>query len=273
MASHAPRLIANALLSPAPEDRTASGTHFLDLDFADLSEEAALRLISSRGESVPFGYVVTPNVDHMVRLQQQRSDLWPVYRAAWLTLCDSRILSALARSTGKTIQAVPGSDLTAAILGKAIMQGDRIAIIGGNATMIERLCKKFGLGNLIHHNPPMGFVNDAAAMERAVAFAIEARARYTFLAVGSPQQEILAYRIARSERAVGTGLCIGASLEFLTGDQRRAPVIVQKLALEWLFRLATNPSRLTQRYLVDGPRIFPIFNRWRARAADTSSAR
>ena len=62
------------------------------------------------------------------------------------------------------------------------------------------------------------------------------------------------------ERAVARGLalCVGASINFLTGLERRAPVWMQHLSLEWLFRLLQDPRRLARRYLVRGPRIFAL---------------
>jgi UDP-N-acetyl-D-mannosaminuronic acid transferase (WecB/TagA/CpsF family) len=49
---------------------------------------------------------------------------------------------------------------------------------------------------------------------------------------------------------------VGASLNFITGREKRAPHWMQQLALEWLFRLAQDPQRLANRYLVRGPRFF-----------------
>jgi exopolysaccharide biosynthesis WecB/TagA/CpsF family protein len=200
-----------------------------------------------------------------VRIQRKRSDLWPAYRAAWLNLCDSRIVALLASFTGRSLSPVPGSDLTAELLAHVVHPDDRIAIVGGDAALIEKVRRDYGLRNLVHHNPPMGFVTNPVALDHATRFAVDAHARYTFLAVGSPQQEILAYRIANSPDATGIALCIGASLQFLSGEQKRAPRWLQQLALEWLFRLASNPQRLWRRYLFDGPLILPIFNAWRER--------
>jgi hypothetical protein len=53
-------------------------------------------------------------------------------------------------------------------------------------------------------------------------------------------------------------LCIGASIDFLTGKQHRAPVWLQKVGLEWLHRLLSNPRRLAFRYLIECPRIFHL---------------
>jgi len=66
------------------------------------------------------------------------------------------------------------------------------------------------------------------------------------------------------------GLCVGASLAFLTGQLRRAPRAMQVLHLEWLFRLLSEPRRLWRRYVLKGPRIFHIW--WKYRFADRLAA-
>ena len=58
--------------------------------------------------------------------------------------------------------------------------------------------------------------------------------------------------------ARGLTLCIGASINFLTGDERRAPVWMQQSGMEWLYRLMQAPGRMAKRYLVRGPRVFGL---------------
>ena len=84
-----------------------------------------------------------------------------------------------------------------------------------------------------------------------------------FFAIGAPQSEIVFAEILERGQARGVALCIGASLEFLTGAKTRAPLWMQRAGLEWLFRLGTEPRRLWRRYLVEGPKIFGIWRRWR----------
>jgi exopolysaccharide biosynthesis WecB/TagA/CpsF family protein len=240
-----------------------ASAEFLDLRFDRLDEAQAVAMIAARSADAPFAYVVTPNVDHVVRLHHRRSDLWPAYRGAWLTLCDSRVLKALAQWAGLGLPVVPGSDLTRQLVRHAIAPGDRIAILGGGTSIVEALRAAYGLTDIAHYDPPMGFARDPAEVARAAEFLIGARARYSFLAVGSPQQEIVARQVELSGRAVGTGLCIGASLDFLVGRQTRAPRLMQAMGMEWLFRLLSSPRRLWRRYLVDGPAIFGLFTAWR----------
>lgn len=247
----------------APLRRRDAVAEFLDLRFQMSDQAGVLARIAARAPTATFAYVVTPNVDHIVRLQHLRSDLWPAYRRAWLTLCDSRILGRLASRAGLALSIVPGSDLTQALLRDVIAPDDSIAILGGTPEAIETLRRRYGLTHVEHYNPPMGFIRDAAETTRAVRFLVEAHARYAFLAVGSPQQEVLACQVARIGGATGIGFCIGASLDFLTDRQVRAPRWMQRMSLEWLFRLLSDPGRMWRRYLVDGPQIFSIYKRWR----------
>jgi exopolysaccharide biosynthesis WecB/TagA/CpsF family protein len=52
---------------------------------------------------------------------------------------------------------------------------------------------------------------------------------------------------------------VGAAVDFLIGTRARAPLWLQKLSLEWAYRLGQEPSRLWRRYLVDSPKILRIF--------------
>ncbi|QXQ08482.1 WecB/TagA/CpsF family glycosyltransferase [Sphingosinicellaceae bacterium] len=246
-----------------PSRRPPETARFLGFSFHNADAGAVVETLASRPIDAPFAYIVTPNVDHVVRLERIRSDLWPAYRRAWITLCDSRILGRLAASAGVTLPIIPGSDLTAAVLEHVVRPDDRIAVVGGSAAMIDGIRDRYGLTNLVHYNPPMGFIHSALERAHAIGFLIDAKARFSFLAVGSPQQEILAYQVARSGVATGIGLCVGASLQFLTNEKSRAPQVVQSLALEWLYRLVVEPRRMWRRYLVDGPHIFAIFQQWR----------
>ena len=90
----------------------------LGLEFADLDAAAAADLFASRPASAPFGYVTTPNTDHLVRLHR-RPELWPLYQNAMLRLLDSRVVALAARLVGLTAPCVaPGSDLTALLLAR-----------------------------------------------------------------------------------------------------------------------------------------------------------
>jgi N-acetylglucosaminyldiphosphoundecaprenol N-acetyl-beta-D-mannosaminyltransferase len=238
----------------------------LGLEFADLTVSGAAEAIAARPDGAPFGYVVTPNADHLVRLSRDTA-LSAIYRDAWLRLLDSRVVAEMGRRCGLPVPRVTtGSDLTQLLLDRHIRRGERITIIGLRPARLPVLVERLGLASPFHYDPPMGFDADPGAMRDTVAFILAHPARFVFLAVGSPRQERLAAAVRATGRATGTGLCIGASLDFLTGAERRAPAWMQRNGLEWLFRLSGDPRRLARRYLVDSPRVVPLLLRDRLRS-------
>ena len=237
---------------------------FLDLHFDRLTFHQVKGRLRAITAATPYGYLVTPNVDHMVRLHREPA-LRTLYEEAKLCLCDSRILRLLARLAGIRLSLVPGSDLSASLFKNIIKPGDRIAVVGASAAFLDRLRDRYPDIELLHHAPPMGLKSNAKARRAAAAFLASAKPRFSFITVGSPQQEMIAHEAGQTEGAVGLALCVGAGLEFLTGDQKRAPRGLQRLGFEWAHRLATNPRRLWRRYLVEGPYIFLIYLGWLVR--------
>lgn len=218
--------------------------------------------VARRWGSVDYGYVVTPNADHLIRLDEEDS-FQALYRDAAFVLLDSRFLARIVSFTqGQSLPVCAGSDLTAALFDQVIQPDDPLVLIGCEAEQAAALAARYGLKNLAHHNPPMGFIRDPAAIEATLAF-VEAHSpfRFCLIAVGAPQQERVAQALKARGSARGMALCIGASINFLTGAEVRAPLWMQKAGIEWLFRLLQSPKRLARRYLVRGPRVFGILRR------------
>lgn len=243
---------------------------FLDIDFDTITLDSIAKRLGAITSESPFGYIVTPNVDHVVRLHQsgrQIIGLANAYRGADLCVCDSRVLSLLGALCGVNLPVAAGSDLTVLLFERVIRDGDRIAIVGGDLRMVDSLRRLFPRLDIVHHCPPMGLACNPAARRDAAEFVAEQKARFSFICVGSPQQELIAAEVSTIEGSRGFGLCVGASLEFITGHQRRAPLPIQRIRCEWAYRLCTNPRRLWRRYLVEGPRIFLLTYQWSRRHA------
>src|SRR4029077_5904136 len=222
-----------------------------------------------------FKYVVTPNVYHMVRLLEDPATVQQLYERAWRVFWDSRVMSRLAWFSGLRLPVITGSDLTARLIALAGEQRLKIALIGPTAAACATLGSRYPGLNVVSHTPPMGFIRSQHEVQKCVEFVVKTQTPLIFLAEEMPQQEILPRHIADHPQAGGVGLCIGASIDFLTGKQRRAPVWVQKAGFEWLYRLLSDPRRLASRYLVDCPRIFYLicFRRRTARADSRAHSR
>jgi N-acetylglucosaminyldiphosphoundecaprenol N-acetyl-beta-D-mannosaminyltransferase len=209
-----------------------------------------------------FGYVVTPNADHLIRYHDDPA-FRDKYADADFVLCDSRFLSrVLAITKGIRVPVCTGSDLTSRLISEVAQPHDRLVLVGGSAEQAAVLAQQFRFCNLQHINPPMGFIDRPAEVAKVVEF-VEQQGpfRFCLLAVGSPQQEIIAQLLKQRGIAHGLALCIGASVDFLTGKEQRAPEFMQRLGIEWVFRLLQNPYRLGYRYMVRGPRVFGVLRR------------
>jgi len=231
----------------------------LDIDDYDL--EDALQLVATFG-SDRYGYIVTPNVDHIIR-HHQDSHFRALYAQAAYVLLDSRFLAhTVGLVKGQMLRVCLGSDLTTAMLDSIIKPLDVAILVGGTPKQAQILQERYGLKRLHHIDPPMNFIRDPLAVETCLR-EIEAMSpfRFCFLAVGSPQQEIIAQKLKERGIARGLALCVGAAINFLTGVERRAPRWMQEAGLEWLYRLSRDPRRLWRRYLIRGPKIFLLL--WR----------
>lgn len=229
---------------------------FLGLRFADLSAGALLRLLAEPHADEPFHYVVNPNADCVVRLSGDLAFATACERARMI-VNDSRVLSLLARLAGKRLGAVPGSDLVGEFLRGHTSPSTTVCVVGGDEATIADVRARTA-ARIVHHNPSMGFIRDPVEMRRAHAFIRDNPADVVLLAVGSPQQELLARYVARQGDCKGLALCCGAAINLFVGTEPRAPAWMRRCALEWLYRLAANPRRLWRRYLVRSPQIFAL---------------
>jgi N-acetylglucosaminyldiphosphoundecaprenol N-acetyl-beta-D-mannosaminyltransferase len=238
-------------------------TEFLGLPFCLLSQREVVRRIMAR-RGTPYRYVVTPNAYHVVKAHDHPARLLPLYREAWLSLCDSRILRALARLEGRALPLVTGSDLVAALLSTLSQSHSpsdrqRLLIVGPSVDAATALRAAYPGLEFDVLPAPAGLAADAELRLAVAGACVERSWDILLLCLGCPAQELIARQIGQLGRGSGVALCVGASIDFLTGASVRAPLWLQRLSLEWAYRLAREPQRLWRRYLVESPKILRIF--------------
>lgn len=234
-------------------------TRFMTLDFADGDRPALLARVAAMARG-PYRYVVTPNVDHVIKLMDGRVEA-DVYGDADLKVCDSRILAHLARLRGKALAVYPGSDMTADLLASPAAEGLTIGVFGPDRAAFDDLAARYPDRRFTFIDAPMGLTPGTAVWISAVDAAARADWDVLLACVSFPKQERFAHALRAAGRKTGVTLCVGASVDFLTGRQQRAPRLYQQLSLEWLHRLMTQPRRMFRRYVIEGPAIFGLFLR------------
>ena len=234
----------------------------LGITLGDLSEQEIDHWVKEK-KGRGFQYVVTPNVDHLVRYADPVNKAFiDAYNAADLTVLDSRVIQLAVQFFHRTtLPLLPGSDLTGYLFNSGTLCNQRVAIIGGDDAAVTQVKAYYQLNSLSHYNPPMGFINNPDEISKCIQFVKTCQPEILFLAVGSPRQEVLAFKLKQEINFHCKAFCIGASIDFLIGKEKRAPAWMQKLGLEWFYRFLKDPKGKFGRYFVDGPKILTLIFR------------
>jgi N-acetylglucosaminyldiphosphoundecaprenol N-acetyl-beta-D-mannosaminyltransferase len=222
-----------------------------------VSMEYAVRLLVEalrhRG-SLPPLTVVGPNAQ-LVTLAERDEPFAHAMQVADLAIPDGISVVMASRLLGFPLpERVTGGDLMESLCAEAARYGFRVFLLGGPPgvamTAADKLRQQFpGLQVCGTYCPPLGFEFDPAELARMRAAINEASPDLLCVAFGAPKQEVWMQQ-NRSLLSAGVMLAVGAAFERHAGLRRRAPRWVQRIALEWLFRLILEPRRLWRRYLI-----------------------
>jgi len=208
-------------------------------------------------EQYHSGILITPNVDHLIKLQKDR-EFYNAYQKADYVVLDSRILCLLMKLMKKPIKAViPGSDLLPAFCQHHQHNPDvRLFLLGAAAGVAQEARRKINdrIGREIvvgSHSPSFGFEQDPAECQDIVRIINETDASVLAIGVGAPKQEKWLVKHFDALPKIEMAMAIGATIDFEAGSVQRAPQYMQKCSMEWLYRLLKEPKRLWKRYLVE----------------------
>jgi N-acetylglucosaminyldiphosphoundecaprenol N-acetyl-beta-D-mannosaminyltransferase len=230
----------------------------LNIDIQSIKLNDLLRNLSK-------GVLVTPNVDHLVKLQKDK-EFYNIYQRADWVICDSNILSLGSRFLGTPFEEViPGSSLLPAYC-EFHKESNNIKIfLLGAKTGVADLAKdkiNFRIGRDIvvgAHSPSFGFERDEEECEKIIRLINKTDATVLVVGVGAPKQEKWIYKYKDRLQKIELFMALGATIDFEAGSIKRAPKLFQKMGMEWLYRLLNEPKRLWKRYLIDDlPFIFFI---------------
>jgi N-acetylglucosaminyldiphosphoundecaprenol N-acetyl-beta-D-mannosaminyltransferase len=215
-------------------------------------EEVITQIKSELLKSAEPNILVTPNAGHLTSIFGN-PELSEIYSTAELSLIDGWPIAVAAKNASKLkITRVTGSDLLPELFSQ-LTKEVRVGIIGGNNESIIRqsLESRFPELNIqiIDTSQWTNSVYDIRRLRELVQYNALS---IVLLCLGHPKQELLAKELKNYDWAGSRPdwiMCVGATIDFLIGEQKRAPKMFQKIGLEWFFRLITNPKKFTQRYL------------------------
>ena len=233
-------------------------TKILNVEILSLTREELLKRLDK-------GVLVTPNVDHLVKLQGDR-EFYEAYREAEWTVCDSKILYLLSKLLRRPLpEAIPGSSFfTSYYMYHKDDPDCRIFLLGAKkgiaAKAMERINGKVGRRIVVGaHSPSFGFEKDERECDELVDIVNRSGANVLLVGVGAPKQEKWIMKYRDRMPGVDVFMALGATIDFEAGTLKRAPVFWQKTGMEWLYRCMKEPKRLFRRYFVDDMQFFFYF--------------
>lgn len=263
--------IAIEQLHPLPRSRV--DLFGVTIDAVDMNE--AVRQVLSWVEDAFGGcrYIVTPNADHTVMLQEH-DGLRQAYLDADMVLADGFPVIWASRILGRRLpERVAGSDLVPAVFEAANAERPlRTFLLGAAPGVADRAAARIqatwpGVDVVDTYSPPFGFERDDVEQERILARVRVAEPDLLVIGLGAPKQELWVHA-HRDKIEAPVALCVGATIDFLAGERTRAPRWLQRLHLEWFYRMMSEPRRLFWRYARDAW-VFPqlVWREWRSSLA------
>jgi len=216
-------------------------------------DETLLAIDRLVGWKIP-SYIVTPNVDHLITLQED-TFFREIYKNATLVVPDGVPLLWAARFLGTPLtERVTGADLFSAVCQLAADKGFTLFFLGGFPGVAAKakalLEKRYPEIKIVGtYSPPFGFEKDSQEIEHICSVILESTPDLLFVGLGAPKQEKFIWEY-RDIIHVPVSIGVGAAFDFVVGTIRRAPIWVQRCGLEWLFRLSMEPRRLFKRYIL-----------------------
>jgi len=207
-------------------------------------------------------YVCVSNV-HMCMETFDSLSFRSVVNQAELVIPDGKPLSIAQKLLGhKNASQVRGQDIMNALCELSGKKNLNIGFYGGSSDSILELVQS----NLTKQYPDIKITYSFSPPFRALTDEEDAKVieeinntnvDILFVGIGCPKQEI--WMAEHKEQLHCVMLGVGAAFDFIAGNKKHAPRWVQRIGLEWLFRLLSEPKRLWKRYLKQNPRFIWYF--------------
>ena len=192
------------------------------------------------------GQIVTINPE-MISAAQKNSDFAEIINSAELVVADGIGVEIGLKILGYKVKRIAGIDLGKALVEKFTASGKSVAMIGAKPGVVDsaiaNLSKEYQNLNVVYSHDGY-FDNDEDIIESVIS----ANPDLILVALGSPKQEFFIHNL-KEKLPNSTLIGLGGSFDVWAGVVERAPIIYQKLGLEWLYRTLKEPKRFK--------RIFP----------------
>ena len=240
---------------------------FLNVTIDNLTMDEA---VLAAGDLIKKGgptFIVTPNVDHLVLLEQHK-ELRDAYEQADLVFSDGMPIVWFSKLFGTPIkEKISGSDFFPKLCEYAAGKGYKMFFLGAAPGVAEAAAQKLvesyrSLQIVECYSPSLDFENKPEEMKYIDDRIAATKPDILVVALGCPKQEILIAK-NKSRWNVPLSIGVGASLDFVAGKVKRAPRWMSNHGLEWLYRMSQEPVRMFRRYVLRDWRFLKLLWKYR----------
>lgn len=222
-----------------------------DMEFDKVNKLGAVQRVIDLSRQNRVSWVVTPNSDHVVRSLQDKKFL-KIAQESDLLIADGMPIVWGSKLLNEALpERVTGADLLPAVCERAAIEGIKVCFLGGlegdGEKAVERYQEKYPNFNAISIYPPFGFEKNELETRSIIKKLSDEKPKIIFVGVGSPKQEYWVYD-NRKNLSPGVYLGVGMSISLAAGTKNRAPLLMQKLGVEWMYRIYQEPKRMIKRY-------------------------
>jgi N-acetylglucosaminyldiphosphoundecaprenol N-acetyl-beta-D-mannosaminyltransferase len=227
---------------------------FVGVEIDNLSLQEVKHKIIEMINTGEKGYIVTPNASHVVLLQKDK-EFKKAYENASLVLADGMPIIWVSRILGQPLkEKISGSDIFPLLCRVASQKDYKVFLLGAGPGIAkkasEALIKEFPNLKIVGtYSPLYNFQTNIEENKKINKIVNVAAPDILFVGLGAPKQEKWIYynlNMLNIKIAIG----VGAAFDFIAGAVKRAPKWMQKIGLEWFFRLIQEPKRMWRRYLI-----------------------
>lgn len=240
---------------------------FLNTYINNVDMTEAIQMIESLVSEKKKSYVVPINVDIITKVESD-TYIKKIIDGAEMVLVDGKPLIWISKLYKNPIkEKVSGSDIVPLLCEMACRRGYSLFILGGRDGIADQAGKNLkqklpGIQIVGTYAPPYGFENNQDEQDKINEMISAVHPDLLIVCFGCPKQEKFIYENYQKYDAI-VSIGAGATVDFLAGSIKRAPVWMSECGLEWFYRFLQEPKRMFKRYFIDDVQILKLVWKYR----------
>lgn len=233
-------------------------THINNLTLKEIE-----RYLDDRVKDRKPAHLVSLNVDQVIKVENN-AEFSKIVDEAELVITDGTPIVWISKlKKTPIVEKIPGPQLAESLIKYSCEKGYKIFLLGAKEGVAAKAAslmeKKYpGLQIVGTYSPPFGFESNPKEIDRMNNMLKDSGADIVIIGLSAPKQEIFVYN-NKDKYRIPLSLSLGAAIDFLAGNVKRAPEWVNKCGMEWFYRFILEPKRLFKRYFMDDIKIIKLF--------------